>query len=168
MREFILILLALLSVLPTAISVGAQEKVVVGWIEKVRIYPGDLLMKAKLDTGATNSSLNTPSINEFDRNGERWVRFDVIGGDGKKVTLERKIQRVARIKRKAAGSQERPVVILGICLGNHFKEVEVNLVDRSNFLYPILIGRSYMAGDLIVDPSSKYVTTPNCKEGIQP
>ena len=96
------------------------------------------------------------------------MRFDVIRGDGEKVTLERKIQRVALIKRKGAGSQKRPVVILGICLGNHFKHVEVNLVDRSNFLYPMLIGRSFMEGSLIVDPSSKYVTKPKCKEGVQP
>lgn len=35
--------------------VAAQGKQVVGWLEKVRIYPGSLIIRAKLDTGAKNS-----------------------------------------------------------------------------------------------------------------
>ena len=147
---------------------GAHEKTVVGWLEKVWIDPGDVLVHAKLDTGARHSSLNAPEIMEFDRNGEKWVRFTVRSQDGKKVTLERKIHRIATVKRKGASSQKRPVVMLGICLGNYFKEVEVNLVDRSSFLYQMLIGRSFMKDALIIDPSVKYTTRPHCTEGTKP
>lgn len=134
----------------------------VGWIEKVRIYPGNLVVKAKLDTGAKTCSLNALNITEFDRNGEGWIRFDVTTRRGEKVTLERKLHRVAKIKRKKAKSQKRPVIRLGICLGRSYKEVEVNLVDRRKFNYPLLVGRSFIEGDFMVDPSEKYTTEPNC------
>jgi hypothetical protein len=142
----------------------AQGRTVVGWVENVCIYPGNLLICAKLDTGARSCSLNARHIVEFQRNGKQWVRFNVIGGDGKRVTLEREVHRVARIKRHGLTAQERPVVMLGICLGGLCKDAEVNLVDRGSFLYQMLIGRAFMAGHLIVDPSVKYTTKPLCKE----
>jgi hypothetical protein len=48
-------------------------------------------------------------------------------------------------------------------LGDFYREAEVNLVDRSGFNYQMLIGRSFLAGNLIVDPSIKYTTKPICK-----
>lgn len=144
--------------------VPAHGKWIVGWLEKVRIYPGDVVIHAKLDTGAKNSSLNAAHIIEFERNGERWVRFDLTGRYGNTVTIERKVHRVTKIKQHDAGPQRRFSIKLGICLGSLYKEVEVNLVDRGDFLYQMLIGRSFMRGDLIVDPSAKFTTKPNCRD----
>ena len=56
---------------------AAREKQIVGWIEEARVYPGGLLIHAKLDTGARHSSLNVRSVTDFKRNGKKWVRFDV-------------------------------------------------------------------------------------------
>jgi hypothetical protein len=54
------------------------------------------------------------------------------------------------------------VIVLGVCLSNVYKEVEVNLVDRANFNYPMLVGRSFLAGSFVVDSGEKYLTTPKC------
>ena len=54
------------------------------------------------------------------------------------------------------------MVLLGICVGAYYREVEVNLVDRSKFKYPLLVGRSFLSGALIVDPSKTYAVEPNC------
>lgn len=142
----------------------AQNKQVVGWVERVRIYPGGLIFRAKLDTGAKNSSLNASHITEFKRDGEQWVRFEVTDLHNNTVTIERKAHRVAKIKNNHGKPQERLAVRLGICLGNIYKEVEVNLVDRSDFIYQMLIGRSFIHGNLIVDPSIKYTAKPTCKD----
>jgi hypothetical protein len=83
---------------------------------------------------------------------------------GDKLTLEKKVQRVVQIKRHGAELQKRPVILLGICLGYFYKEIEVNLVDRTDFNYPMLIGRSFMAGSIIVDPSAKFTIPPTCTE----
>ena len=142
---------------------AAHEKLVVGWLEKVCIYPGNLIINAKLDTGARNSSLNASHITEFVRNGEQWVRFNVTNRYGDTVTIEKKIQRIVKIKDLDGTPQLRLAILLGISLGNFNKEAEVNLADRSYFNYQMLIGRSFMAGSVIVDPSVKYTTKPICK-----
>jgi hypothetical protein len=146
------------------ISGFCGEKQLVGRIERVKIHPGNLIIHAKLDTGAKNSSLHATNITKFKRKGENWIRFDVMNNSGAKVTLERKVERAVWIKRKKGESRKRMAIRLGICLGNLYKEVEVNLVDRRKFLHRMLIGRSFMRGDIIVDPSIRYTVEPNCKE----
>jgi hypothetical protein len=55
----------------------AEGKQVAGWLEKVRVYPGNLVIYAKMDTGAKYSSLNASNLTPFMRNGHQWVRFRV-------------------------------------------------------------------------------------------
>jgi hypothetical protein len=158
-------LLAIAGVISLALTqlVTAQNKQVVGRLEKVRIYPGNLVIHAKLDTGAKNSSLNASHITEFERDGERWVRFKLTNRYGKIVTIERKVHRIVKIKEHDGTPRSRLAILLGICLGDFYKEVEVNLADRSHFNYQMLIGRSFMDGSVIVDPSIKYTTKPTCE-----
>ena len=138
---------------------------VVGWVEKARIYPGDFLMHAKMDTGAKNSSLNASQMETFRREGREWVRVSLVNRDGKSTTLERPVERIAQIKRHRGNSQERPVITLGICVNDVYKEVEVSLIDRSRFDYQLLVGRSFMEGDQIIDPSLSYSAEPACPVG---
>lgn len=58
-------------------SANGGDKATVGWVEKVRIHPGKLLVEARIDTGADTSSLHCDCITCFDRNGEKWVSFIV-------------------------------------------------------------------------------------------
>jgi hypothetical protein len=60
----------------------------------------------------------------------------------------------------------RPVIRLGICLGNVYKEVEVNLQDRSKFNYQMLIGRSYLKNSFLVDASATFTVETNCQGNI--
>lgn len=147
-----------------AVTVSAGNKQIVGWVEKARISPGNLVLQAKLDSGADNSSLNVSDVVEFERNGEKWVRFGLVNDLGQSVVIERRQVRIARIKRHRGMRQERPVVRMGICVGNYYKEAEVNLVDRSKFKYPLLIGRSFMGNGLLIDPSAQFTLEPGCGE----
>ncbi len=141
-----------------------QDKQVVGWVENVTIYPGNFKIKAKLDTGAKHSSLNAANIQEIQRNGESWVRFDVTNWKGRSQSFEQKVIRTAKIKEHKGKSQKRAVTRIDICLGNVFKEVEVNLTDRSMFNYQVLIGRSFLRDSFIIDTSKTYTVEPDCKE----
>ena len=51
-----------------------------------------------------------------------------------------------------------------ICLGNKRRTVEVNLVDRDEFDYPMLLGRSALQGIAIVDPSITHLSQPDCRQ----
>ncbi len=147
-----------------AATASGGNKQIVGWVEKARISPGNIVLPAKMDSGADNSSLNVPDFAEFERDGETWVRFELANPTGRKTVIERKLVRVAKIKRHGGSRQKRPVVLMGICVGNYYRQVEVNLVDRSNFKYPLLIGRSFMRDKILIDPSAQYTLEPACEE----
>jgi hypothetical protein len=143
----------------------ASEKEIIGGFEKARIFPGGYQLSAKIDTGADHSSLNVTDFTPFRRETADWVRFIVVDDNGKEHKLEKKLLRLTRIKRHSAPRQERPVVLLGICVGSHYREAEVNLVDRGQFKFPLLIGRSFLSGAFIVDPSKSYSVEPACPGG---
>lgn len=139
-----------------------QEKRVIGWLERVHICPENLVFRAKMDTGAKNSSLNASNIEIFEQNGAPWVRFTVRDRRGVKKILEKKMLRKAKIKGDNGTCDTRPAILLGICLGSHFKEVEVNLTDRTGYNYQMLIGRSLLIGAFVVDPSLTFTRKPTC------
>ncbi len=164
MKYLYSLLAGLLAALVLAPLAAAGEKTVVGWIEKVRIYPGNFVVHAKLDSGAEYSSLDAGNMQIFERDGKKWVRFDLEEKrEGKKLTIERPLVRWAPIKRHNQEPQRRPVIKLGLCLGTLYKEAEVNLVNRQNYQYRMLIGRKFMEGAVIIDPSATYTVEPECK-----
>ena len=136
---------------------------VAGWVEYTSLFPGNLKIKAKLDTGARHSSLNAKHIEAFERDGATWVRFELKNWKGRMESFEAAVIRMATIKQHDAESARRPVIRLGICLGNVYKEVEVNLEDRSKFNYQLLIGRSYLKNSFLVDASATFTLKPNCQ-----
>lgn len=141
---------------------AAAQPTVVGWIESVRLDNEGLVIPAKLDTGADVSSLGVSNLTWIRRADGDWVAFDVTGKDERKVHLERKVQRIARVKKAAGGVQERPTVLLGVCLGDTYRMTEVNLTDRTGFKLPLLVGRSFLAERFAVDPSRTDTVKPAC------
>lgn len=161
MKKLMLIFTVLLISLTNVNSVNAKE--VVGWVEKVKIYPGELVVKAKIDSGAKTSSLNCKCYNFFKRNGKEWVKFTVVNYKGEATELEQPIVRIAKIKRHYGEMQERPVVKLGLCLANTYKETEFTLIDRSGLNYQALVGRQYLEEDFLIDPGETFTRRATCK-----
>lgn len=153
-----------LAVLVSCSSVNCDSNcgLVVGWAERVSVHPGNVILSAKVDTGAVTCSLHAAHVQEIERNGRAWVRLTLTGENGKNVLVECPVVGTRRIKRHFGRFQERLVVKLTICLGPLFKEVEVNLVDRTGFEYPMLIGRQFLDGDVLVNPSVKFTVEPHC------
>lgn len=160
MRKIHYFFLAFITLLCLNQTIAAKE--VLGWVENARIYPGGIELKAKLDTGAKTTSLGCECFNFIGRNGEKWVRFTIKDGIGTALTLERKIERMVKIKRHFGDSQERPVIKLGICLAGTYRQTEVNLVDRVGMNYQLLIGRSFLEKYFIIDPATTFTKKPQC------
>jgi len=161
MKKSMLFFSILLIWFATAYLVQAKE--VVGWVEKVKLYPGELLVKAKVDSGAKTSSLNCRCYNFFQRDGKEWVKFTIVNEAGEATELEQPIVRIAKVKRHYGETQERPVVKLGLCLGKTYKETEFTLIDRSGLNYQVLVGRQYLEGDFVIDPGETFVRDPVCE-----
>lgn len=138
------------------------QPTIVGWIEPVKLSREGVVLPAKLDTGADTSSLHASEITWLRRQDGDWVAFNVEGRDNRRVRLERKVQRVTRVKKAAGGVQDRPVVLLGVCLGNTYRMTEVNLTDRTGFKLPFLVGRNFLAERFAVDSSRRDTSEPDC------
>jgi len=141
-----------------------SNKQIYGWVERAVVSTEHVQMKAKLDTGAMTSSLHAVNIHRFKRDGTRMVRFDIEDPEsGVRLTMERPLSRKVRIKESDTGEySQRPVVDLWLCIGDIGKTVEVNLVDRSHFIYPLLVGRNFLAGAVLVDSDDTFTRSPSC------
>lgn len=164
--------LALLSIL--ALPALAAEPTLYGRYEYIKLPEiGGQTLKAKMDTGALTASLSAKDIQTFSRDGDDWVRFRLATKDADGKVYEHKVSRVSKIKSRADEADDegettdvakRPVVELELCLGDVKRTIEVNLVDRSSFNYPLLIGakglREFKAA---INPAKRYVADkPDC------
>ncbi len=155
-------------------SVGANAAThVFGRVEYVQLASHDELLKAKLDTGAKLSSLSATNMEPFKKDGEDWLRYDLIDKKtNSKLHFVRRVLRYSTVKNRAGQNadggdgkltQQRPVVAMRVCLLNQSERIEVSLVDRSDFLYPLLLGRdAIIEFDGMVDPDTKFTGRPQC------
>ncbi|MCP5178608.1 MAG: ATP-dependent zinc protease [Pseudomonadales bacterium] len=136
---------------------SSQNKTLVGEKERIRLDPPGALFVARIDTGATSSSLHAENLVKFERDGEDWVRFDVAGEAGS-IQIEAPIVRYARVIQQAdPKGDRRPVVSLRVRLGEIDESVEFTLADRSHLENELLLGRSFLTDLAIVDVSREFI-----------
>jgi len=145
----------------------SKNSVVLGRVEYVVMEDVRIKLKARIDTGAGVSSIDAKIIEikpASNGSGEKVV-FQIKDDDGTIKTLERTIEEWMEIKGKGTAKMiRRPVVRLDFCLGGKRLEGRINLADRSEFLYPVLIGRNIIkTGDFLIDPRKKFMEKPGCK-----
>ncbi len=138
-----------------------QGKLVVGEVEKFYLAVPGLILDARIDSGATTSSLHATNIQRFERDGEDWIRFDILNPQSKEnITLERELSRNAKIiQSNTEDAERRPVVELPFVIGNHRQTAEFTLSDRSHLTYPVLLGRNVLRDVMLIDVGREYVTT---------
>ncbi|AFI85433.1 ATP-dependent zinc protease family protein [Methylophaga nitratireducenticrescens] len=145
---------------PPAAPVTLNDKLVLGqtewlWIESVnRVFP------ARVDTGATTSSLTAQDIVTLERDGQKWARFTIVPEEGSdnSYEVEAPIARIANIRQSSTNElDKRPVVRLTIRIGNMTDTAEFTLTDRSHMSYPILLGREFLKDIAVVDVAKKNV-----------
>ena len=140
-------------------------KMVIGEAEWVHLPRQKMKLRARIDTGATTTSIDAREIRVQGRDGKKWVIFDLVDRkNDEKITLEKPLIRIAEIKRHGVEEQERPVVKLRLKIGEVEKYVEVSLTDRSKYDYPVLIGRNFLEGEFVVDVSRSYVAGGKAEE----
>lgn len=142
-----------------SLMLGGLEKQLIGEAERVHLSPLDLVFNARIDTGATTSSLNARNIQHFERDGRRWVRFDTQHPEsGEELAFERPVVRRVRISQSISDEYERrPVVELHFTLGSISHTAEFTLSDRGHLDFPLLIGRNVLRDQMVVDVSKQYI-----------
>ena len=107
-------------------------KVVIGLIERVSIHgnPRKKVVIAKIDTGATKSSIDT------------------------NLAAELKLGPVIKSKlvKSAHGSKLRPIIEATIELAGKKIKSEFTLADRAHMKFSILIGQNILKEGFLIDP----------------
>ncbi len=142
-------------------------KKIIGTVEKVKfigINGKEIEVEAKIDTGAYSTSIDTSLaeklgykdvVDQF-KNID-YSRFSTARGDGPKS--EKAIMAEygkhlpyladAALIHSASGSSIRPIVRSSFVIDNEQVTCRVNIVDRSDLRYPVLIGRKDLKKFLI-------------------
>lgn len=134
-----------------------RNKLVFGEAEMAYLETAEIKMRARIDSGAATSSLHAENIERFERDGERWVRFITRNKEGAEpIPMELPVTRRIRIKTTNESTDQRPVVEVNVRIGKHTERIEVSLVDRGHYEFPLLIGRNYLKGIAVIDVSRAY------------
>jgi hypothetical protein len=150
---------------PLSLENMTSSKIIVGAVEQIVLTPPGILFPALMDTGAETSSLDARDISRFERDGERWVRFDVPDPEtGEMITVEQPLQRRARILQSSSDEFERRLVVeLSFSFQGITQIAEFTLTDRSHLSYPVLIGRNILKDVMVVDVGRSTTTPPKNK-----
>ena len=164
-------LCAAILLLAAPLSQGSSQdpgKVIAGWIEKISLADPLLILKAKLDTGANTSSIHAINVEPFEKDDERWVRFDLLLTDvndkQRTIHMETPKSRRVRIKNNDGNHDRRAVVELEICFDGRKHVTEFTLANRAEYIYDVLLGREFLKGIAVVDPEHTFLTQADCPE----
>ena len=117
-------------------------------------------LKAKIDTGAQTSALHTTRLEEFERDGEDWVRFAVHpwqDSELDEVVVERPVHDRRTVRSSSGHSQDRLVVLLDVTLCGRTIQAEVTLTSRDEMVFRMLIGREALRRGYVVDSAASYL-----------
>lgn len=142
---------------PMATTAGKLHLPIIGAVEWAKIEPVGLLLESRIDTGADTSSIHAEDIQLVEKDGKRYVRFVLIDqATGEALQQELRLRRRVLIKQNDGPYDRRYVVRMWVTLGKTKSRIDVNLSDRSDFKYPMLIGRNFLTDSMIVDVSRHH------------
>jgi hypothetical protein len=136
----------------------AKERITIGLVEDVILLPWGVKLPARIDTGAGQTSLDARDM---------VIKDDIVDFKlpEKYGGLQLSLPIIAWKKVRSAEARERrPVVMMEFCLGSKHIRTRVNLNNRSNVKYPLLIGRNALKKHFVVDCMKNRCAPPICPE----
>ncbi len=149
-------------------TIKRKELPVVGWRELVHLPELGLHgMAAKIDTGARTSSIHGEVLEEFERDGEKYVRFAVdFEQQHVRQVCEAVHVDIRGITSSNGKTQRRYVIKTPLRIGDLEFRAEISLADRRDMKFPMLIGRSSLRRRFVVDSGYSWLQTPEIKTTI--
>lgn len=136
-----------------------SSMVLLGWREWVSLT--DLVegrLRAKIDTGARSSSLHVERQWRFVEQGAPWIGFVIKPRRKSELLVEASAPLLdERVVSDSGGHRvRRPFITAQLAVGGVQRTIELNLADRRNMLFPLLVGRSALSG-FAVDPFRSFL-----------
>jgi hypothetical protein len=150
---------------PSFPEVGMEHlstpRTVLGWREWASLPDLGLgAIRAKVDSGARSSALHVDWLECFEREGMEWVRFAIHPGErgasmvrsGEAPVLDRR-----PVTDSGGRSTLRVFIRTRLCLAGQTWPIDINLTDRRAMLFPMLLGRTALAGRFLIDPEASFL-----------
>jgi hypothetical protein len=139
----------------------SNEKPVLGWREWLG-FPelGIPQVKAKVDTGARTSCLHAFSVRPFQREEHTWVRFGIHplqGNDSEEIWCEAPVKEQRTVRDSGGHEELRYVIETLVTIGAAEHRIEVTLTDRDSMKFRVLLGRTAIRGEYLVDSGRSYL-----------
>ena len=132
----------------------------IGWREWVTLPQlGVPALKAKIDTGARSSSLHAVDSEQFEREGKTFVRFKICPLQRRADVIIEATAEVVDFRkvRSSTGHEElRPVILTTAELMGNKWDIELTLTNRELMGFRMLLGRSAVRGQFLIDPIRSY------------
>ena len=129
---------------------------IIGEVEPIYFLPMKSPFYARIDTGATISSLDCKDVEFFERDGEKWVAFKLKNRKtGEEHVFEKKIETSYKVRR-IGEDEHRKSIKMDVKMGGETFSALFTIADRSSFDYQGLVGRNILTGRFIVDTSTSY------------
>lgn len=139
------------------------NKPLIGWRERVALPElGIERIIAKTDTGAFSSSIHAFNIEPEQRDGETWVTFSVLPSrrdPDQVIHCQARVSDQRRVKSSDGSSSQRFFIRTVLVIGGQNLNIEISLADRGSMGYRMLLGRTALRGNFVVDPAASYLTS---------
>jgi hypothetical protein len=139
------------------------DRPMIGWRERVSLPElGIDRITAKTDTGAFSSSIHAFDIEPSQRDGEKWVSFSVLPSRRDPdyvLRCEAKVSDQRRVKSSDGHSSMRYFIRTAMRIGEKVLDIELSLADRGSMGYRMLMGRTAIRGNFVIDPAASYLTS---------
>jgi hypothetical protein len=149
---------------PRPLAVDAGAKLQAGWLERVSLPDlGVGGVPAKIDTGARTSALHVISIRVVghaagpSRRPILELTLPAGGGSKRRLIVRTPVKEYIEVRDTSGRLERRPVIETTLALGPLRRRIRITLTDRGDMQCPMLVGRSALAGGVVVDPSARYL-----------
>lgn len=133
----------------------------VGWREWAALpVLGIPAVKVKIDTGARTSALHALDIERVKANGKDLVRFSVQPLQRNKsviIRTEAPLVDIRSVSDSGGHTENRFVISSLIAMGPMNEEIDITLTERNSMLFRMLVGRTALADNVLVDPAASYL-----------
>ncbi|MEE2526339.1 ATP-dependent zinc protease [Hyphobacterium sp. HN65] len=133
----------------------------IGWREWVELPDFDgTRIKAKIDTGARTSAVHAWKIEAFERDGEKWVRFELHPkqkNNTHRVPCEARVLDERLIRSSNGQITRRYVIRTRLKLGNRTWPIDLTLSRRDEMGFRMLLGRTALRGRTLIDAAASYL-----------